>query len=40
MNDAQKLQNEAILHFEQVVKYHFNEVYSGNALFEIAKLKL
>lgn len=31
---------DAILHFEQVVKYHLNELYSGNALFEIAKLRL
>jgi hypothetical protein len=37
-----KLQNEAILHFEQVVKYHKEngEVYAGNALFEISKLRL
>ena len=38
----QKIQNEAILHFEQVVKHHNTngEVYAGNALFEIAKLRL
>lgn len=37
-----KLQSEAILHFEQVVKYHNEngEVYAGNALFEISKLRL
>lgn len=33
-------QNDAILHFEQVVKYQQNEIYAGNALFEIAKLRL
>ena len=33
-------QEDAILHFEQVVKYHSNELYAGNALFEIAKLRL
>ena len=42
--ELQKIQNESILHFEQVVKYHTmyqtNELYSGNALFEIAKLRL
>ena len=39
----QKIQNEAILHFEQVVKYHTangGEVYAGNALFEISRLRL
>lgn len=38
--DNLQRQSDAILHFEQVVKYHQNEVYSGNALFEIAKLRL
>ena len=33
-------QNDAILHFEQVVKYNRNELYAGNSLFEIAKLRL
>jgi len=35
-----KKKQDAILHFEQVVKYQQNEIYAGNALFEIAKLKL
>ena len=37
---VQDIQNDAILHFEQVVKSQGNEVYSGNALFEISKLRL
>ena len=33
-------QTDAILHFEQVAKYSENEFYAGNALFQIAKLRL
>jgi len=32
--------SDAILHFEQVAKHATNEAYAGNALFEIAKLRL
>jgi len=35
-----KKQQDAILHFEQVAKISENELYAGNALFEIAKLRL
>jgi tetratricopeptide (TPR) repeat protein len=31
---------EAILHFEQVAKYPEHEYFAGNALFQIAKLRL
>jgi len=33
-------QTDAILHFEQVAKYPEQEFYAGNALFQIAKLRL
>ena len=33
-------QTDAILHFEQVAKYPDQEFYAGNALFQIAKLRL
>jgi hypothetical protein len=32
--------NDAILHFEQVIKHNFNEIYTSNALFEIALIKI
>ena len=32
--------NDAVLHFEQVVKYNAEEFLSANALFEIAKLRI
>ena len=35
-----KKQQDAILHFEQVAKINDNELYAGNALFEIAKIRL
>ena len=38
-NDQSK-QTDAILHFEQVAKYPEAEFYAGNALFQIAKLRL
>ena len=31
-------ENDAVLHFEQVVKYNTESYLSGNALFEVAKL--
>ena len=32
--------SEAVLHFEQVVKYNKEPFLSGNALFEIAKMQI
>ena len=40
VENAQSKQTDAILHFEQVAKYPDEEFYSGNALFQIAKLRL
>jgi len=32
--------NDAILYFEQVAKYSKDLFYTGNALYEIAKIKI
>lgn len=40
IENEQSKQTDAILHFEQVAKYPDQEFYFGNALFQIAKLRL
>jgi len=36
----QKNSNDAILHFEQVLKFSEEKYYSGNALYEMAKIRI
>ena len=40
VENEQSKQTDAILHFEQVAKYPEHEFYAGNALFQIAKIRL